>query len=268
MDIAEVRALADLVADLVVCRLAGGATGDDERRQDVLLRDLSALSERKGVLPDLLPRVRRVLDDHGFERIAGEIRQLHETEVDPPDDLLLELRRLAEKIRRAQDADTYEYKLPTRVQIRIEDLVSILVEILDILKKLARRSMEDLAEVPREGFGGVALVRGCGRGTSALLLLPDRASVACSGLDAQDRGIAELAFELIGQEDCRRQYRDRSGGRQIRCVASPCAGGCRVLRHPRGEAADPDKVEDVSPSTDGDWVTMNDDFFYWCQCRR
>lgn len=142
MDATELKAVADLVADIVVCRLTGGDAGSDERRQTLLLRDLNALSETRGILPDLLPKVRQVLADHDFERVAGEINDLGGRESNPPDDLVEELRKLAEKIRRAQDESTYEYKLPTRVQIRIPELVSILVEILDILKKLSRRSIE------------------------------------------------------------------------------------------------------------------------------
>lgn len=268
MDAAELKALADLVADIVVCRLSGRDAGADDRRQAALLRDLNALSETRGILPDLLPRIRQVLADHEFDRVAGEIRELGAREANPPDDLFDELRRLAEKIRRAQNEDTYEYKLPTRVQIKIPDLVSILVEILDILKKLSRRSIEAGAPaIDGSVLPGLVLMRSDDEGAPAAVLLPDTTSVALARFDDNDDAIAALAFELIGRagNNCVKRTRLVSGGTQIRCVANPCAQGCRVLRHPRKVPADLEKVEDVTPSTPG-WVTMNKNFFYWCKC--
>jgi hypothetical protein len=269
MDAIQLKAFADLVADLVVCRLAGGDPATEDRRRTQLLRDLMALSDTQGVLPDLLPRVRQVLADHDFDRVLKEIRDLGASEVAPPDDLFDELRRLAEKLRSAQDESTYEYKLPTRVQIKIPDLVSILVEILDILKKLARRSMSTPAAGGAGALAGLVLTRGADEGPPALILLPDQESVSLAGLDPGDESIAHLAFEIIGAArgaDCVKRLRQVSGGTQIRCIASPCAAGCRVLRHPRGVPADLKKVEDVTPCPPTGWVTMNPKFFYWCKC--
>ncbi len=269
MDATELKAVADLVADIVVCRLTGGDVGADERRQSALLRDLNALSDTRGILPDLLPKIRQVLADHEFDRVAAEIRELGAGELNPPDDLFDELRKLAEKIRHAQDDDTYEYKLPTRVQIKIPDLVSILVEILEILKKLARRSIEAQSPVRASVLPGLVLMRADEEGAPAAVLLPDTASVAFAKLDSGDDAIAALAFELIGSAsrgNCVKRLRQVSGGTQIRCFASPCAEGCHVLRHPRGVPADLEKVEDVTPSSSGSWVTMRKNYFYWCSC--
>ena len=84
-----------------------------------------------------------VLEEHDLDGIAAKIDRIRDQE-DPttvPDDLYEELKRLEEKIRRAGDESTYEYKLPTRVQITIPDLWSIFVELLDILRKLYGRSL-------------------------------------------------------------------------------------------------------------------------------
>ena len=89
--------------------------------------------------------VSRTFSLHDFAAITRAIESIRRGERQPPDDLGEELRRLAEKldrVRRAKPGDDgpLERKVPWRYQISLDLLISILIEILDILKKLYRRT--------------------------------------------------------------------------------------------------------------------------------
>ncbi|MFQ5528406.1 MAG: hypothetical protein ACE5GX_19405 [Thermoanaerobaculia bacterium] len=106
-------------------------------------RRLIALSEEFDEFPQQLERIQAVTKDHDLERICKRIDRARESEGEKaPDDLGEELHKLQRKLQRLErgDDETYEYKFPTRKQIPLEFLISILIEILDILRKLYERS--------------------------------------------------------------------------------------------------------------------------------
>lgn len=138
MNSTELKAFAELVADIVECRLRGADKA--EIRRQVLRDDIVALSEQLTNIGDVLKGSRRVLADHDLDGIGLKIDSIRELEPQPRDDIYEELKKLERKLRRLQDKDSYEKKLPWRHQINVDDLVSVLVEILDILRKLYRRS--------------------------------------------------------------------------------------------------------------------------------
>jgi len=123
---------------------SSSASADDE---DSSLREqLEAVGRRFDVLPDLLESSNRVLDEHDLGGISKRLDGIRKREgKKPPDDLYEELKKLAEKLERLRTEKVYERKLPWRRQISLAHLISILVEILDILRKLYERS------VPRGG---------------------------------------------------------------------------------------------------------------------
>lgn len=120
--------------------------GDDS----TLRTHLETVGERFDVLPELLESSNRILDEHGFEEIKAKIEAIGEQEGgNPPDDLEKELYKLWEKIERLRRGEDFERKFPWRRQISLDLLISILVELLDILRKLYGRSVP-----PRGGPGG------------------------------------------------------------------------------------------------------------------
>ncbi|MGH2749416.1 MAG: hypothetical protein ACRDK3_00825 [Actinomycetota bacterium] len=269
MDSGEVRALSDLVTDLVGARLEEryGLTplrGAD--RLDGLLVDIEQISARWGQLPEVLTDVREAYAEHGFERVRAEIRELRDLEARPGDDSLsLELDRLAAKLQLLLTRGAYEYKSPKRVQIDVVLLGRILIEILDLLKKLSR---EALKGDRRKGIlidGIVATAAGEFGMDIVALETPD--SPLLADFAAVDRDVAALAFETIADKrgDCRTVIQQLPNQERIFCKAVDCAEGCHILRHRRDTPADPKKVEDLGVApTRG--LGMDPDYFYWCYC--
>lgn len=129
---------------------AADAAADAGGEADVALRGrLEAVGERFDVLPELLQSSNRILDEHGFDQIKKKIAAIAEQEGShAPDDLREELDRLWKKIARLRQGKDFERKFPWRRQISLDLLISILVELLDILRKLYGRT------VPRPGGDG------------------------------------------------------------------------------------------------------------------
>lgn len=120
-----------------------GAGGGDD---DSLRARLEEVGRRFDVLPDLLASSNRILDEHDLAGISETLDGIREQEGKrPPDDLYEELKKLAKKLERLRSGEVFERKFPWRRQISLDHLISILVEILDVLRKLYGRS------VPRGG---------------------------------------------------------------------------------------------------------------------
>lgn len=274
MEASELKSFVDLVADVVVCRLksgsgGGGSAGSEEARLAELLEDIKGISRLYGTRDQLVADIRKSFDTHEFERVAKEIGDLGRLEPpDPPDDLVYELRKLAEKLRRLQDEENLEYKFPTRLQINVKLLVDILLEILDILKKLGRRSMMP-ERGPEASAGavsavtysvkGVTVVRRGSDGGDESVIIPSPSSELFESLDKYEAGVVKLAFETIAQAGggaCTKVLL----GAVIGCVG--CGGDCHVLRHPTSKPADSNLVEDLGTGKQ----RMVDGFAYWCHC--
>ncbi len=139
MNSVELKAFAELVADIVECRLRSPAAAEVRRLQ--LRDDIVAVSDQNSNITEVVRGARRVLHDHDIDGIGAKIDQTREREPRPPDDLYEELKRLEKKLRGLMNEDAYERKLIWRHQISLADLTSILVEILSILRKLYGRTL-------------------------------------------------------------------------------------------------------------------------------
>lgn len=272
MDPTDVRALSDLVADHVGARLEeryGLKPLHGVDRLDALLADIEQISASRGQLSEVVADARRAFAEHGFEHIRDEIRGLRGLESRPGDDTLsLELERLAAKLAQLLTRGAYEYKSPKRVQIDVGLLGLILLEILDILKKLGRETLQ------RARPGGGVIVDGivataAGEFGMDIVALETPDSLLLGDFAAVDRDVADLAFETISDKrgDCRTVIQQQGNQERIFCKEVDCDEGCHVLRHRRRTPADPKKVEDlgVAPSRG---LAMDPEYFYWCHCGR
>lgn len=114
---------------------------EEQERLAALLNDLESISARFGQRASLLDRIGGVLDAHDFGDFPRRLSRARASEPEPrPDDLYEELEKLRQKIEALQDEDSHEYKLPHRTQINVDDLTSLFVELLDVLRKLYERS--------------------------------------------------------------------------------------------------------------------------------
>ena len=165
MDANELNALADLVAGQLCAR--GMLPGSDAERQERLRNDLFALSERYSVLNEVVANVRAVIAEHGYlasvDPDSGSGGKPEAEELKPPKpqphrghqfgddaDFDYEIKKLLEKLdrlRRPNEDQDYEHKFPWNVQVDIGLLISILIELLDLIRKL----MERLRRLERGG---------------------------------------------------------------------------------------------------------------------
>jgi hypothetical protein len=272
MEPTELKSMVDLVAELVACRLADRAAAADQgtTRIDKLLADMKAISSTYGVLPEVLRDVRQSLDDHEFARLQQEIGELRRLEgPGPPDDLASELERLAGKIATFRNPSTFEYKTPRHVQINVVLLVSIFLEILDILKKLGRRAIAPGQQGPDDAvrFAGIAVVR-----DTETLIVADLASPVAARLDDAERRVVSailLDIQQSGGWACEVKYirvKDSNGDTKTlaTCMNVSCTDseGCHLLRR-RSDGTG--GVEDLGPSPPARPVVMPG-FSYWCRC--
>ena len=157
LDANDLNTLADLVAGQLCAR--GVIPTTDTERQERLRADLFALSDRYSELNETVANVRAVIAEHGY-RVSvdpdyGSGGSPEAEELRPPKpephggeqfgddaDFESEIRRIMEKLqrlRRPEDEDDYEFKFAWRVQINVGLLISIILELLDLIRKLLER---------------------------------------------------------------------------------------------------------------------------------
>jgi hypothetical protein len=125
-------------------RSAGAASAKPSAELARLRRQLLAVAVAFDQTPQQTRAIARVGRQHNLKMFDARVREAKRRERRPPDDLYDELIRLKDKIRRLMQPapDDLERKVVWRRQIKLDVLVSILLEILDILAKLYRRSAE------------------------------------------------------------------------------------------------------------------------------
>jgi hypothetical protein len=108
---------------------------------------LEAVAARFDTFPELEQTLNELTAEYDLDTVRKGIDAISHAEHRPPDDLAEELRKLTAKIERLLNPgpDDFERKLPWRRQIQLSLLVSILSEILDILRKLYGRSVQAAA---------------------------------------------------------------------------------------------------------------------------
>jgi hypothetical protein len=123
-------------------RSAGAASAKPSAEIARLRRQLLAVAEAYDQTPQQVRAIARVGRQYNLRNFDARVRDAKRLERRPPDDLYDELQKLKYKIRRLMqpDAEDLERKVPWRRQIKLDVIVSILLEILDILAKLYRRS--------------------------------------------------------------------------------------------------------------------------------
>ena len=149
--------LVNLVAERIktesCCAVSStGALTDAERRAQ-LKTDLEALSLQFNVRDTVVAQVRTEIAEHGFlidkknyDEGIPEVERLQPPDFGPEgpsdDDIQREIKEIMRKIdrlRKPEQEEEYERKLPWRVQINVALLVSILLELLKLILKLLKR---------------------------------------------------------------------------------------------------------------------------------
>ena len=147
----------NLVADKVYARLCitgivPGASSEAERRAQ-LRADLEALSIQFSARAKVIAQVRAEIAEHGFlvdkrryQEERPDVERLCPPDFGPKgpsdDDIqreIDEIMRKIERLRKPKQDEDYERKLPWHVQINVALLVSILLELLNLILKLLTR---------------------------------------------------------------------------------------------------------------------------------
>jgi hypothetical protein len=159
-----------------------------------LKRQLTEVAEAYDEMPQLQRVLAELSEQYDLGAIATRVKETRQREPNPPDDLAEELEELFNKIVRLgnkrPEPGVYERKYPWRYQISLKLLISILIEILEILQKLYGRSIQTPA--PRPGKG--AHYEFC-----------DEFSDDCGGFKNVDlpRSFSKVAVVVKNSGDCR-----------------------------------------------------------------